>query len=92
MNLASLPSLTTATSSILPNAQNSSIIIRKNSRMGQRPSNPPTDHLVKINGTFWNAPEGCVSIMNDYSNGGSLSTLVQNIGSIPEPVLRDLAK
>jgi hypothetical protein len=28
--------------------------------------------LLKLHGSFWNAPEGCVSIAMEYANGGSL--------------------
>ena len=30
------------------------------------------DHLVKIEATHWNIPEGCVSIVFEHMNGGSL--------------------
>lgn len=32
----------------------------------------PNDHLVSIEGTHWNTPEGCVSIVFEHLNGGSL--------------------
>ncbi len=51
-------------------------------------SNP---HLVDIAGTFWNSPEGCVSVVTEHMKGGSLLNLLESIGSIPEDLLRDMA-
>ena len=31
-----------------------------------------TDQFIRIYGTFWNSPEGCVSVVTDYSGSGSL--------------------
>lgn len=47
-------------------------------------SNP---YLVGIIGTHWNTPEGCVSIVFENMNGGSMLNLMQSVGSIPEDIL-----
>jgi serine/threonine protein kinase len=54
--------------------------------------NCTTDQFIKINGTFWNSPEGCVSVVTDYAANGSLHNLVQSIGALPESILKHLAK
>jgi hypothetical protein len=51
-----------------------------------------TDQYIKINASFWNSPEGCVSVVTDYAANGSLLNLVQSIGSLPEMILKHLAK
>jgi len=48
-------------------------------------------HLVGIIGTHWNTPEGCVSIVFENMNGGSMLNLLQSVGSIPEDILREIA-
>ena len=47
-------------------------------------------HLVSIVGTHWNSPEGCVSIVLESMNGGSLLNLLQSVGAIPENILREI--
>lgn len=47
-------------------------------------------HLVAIVGTHWNSPEGCVSIVQESMNGGSLLNLLQSVGAIPENILREV--
>ena len=37
-------------------------------------------------------PEGCVSIVSEYRNGGSLTDLCNYVGSIPEKPLSEIAK
>ena len=44
-------------------------------------------HLTSILGTHWNSPEGCVSIVIEHMNGGSLQNLLESVGSIPEDLL-----
>ena len=51
-----------------------------------------TDQYIKINNTFWNSPEGYVSVVTDFAANGSLQNLVQSIGSIPEKILKYIAK
>lgn len=48
------------------------------------------DHLVKFHESYWNVPEGCVSIMMEYMSGGSLQNLLESVGALPEPVLKDI--
>lgn len=47
---------------------------------------------MKINTSFWNSPEGCVSVVTDYAGSGSLHNLVLSIGALPESILKHLAK
>ena len=49
------------------------------------------DSFIKIHSTHWNTPEGCVSVIMDYSAQGSLYNLTQSIGAIPESILKTLA-
>lgn len=48
--------------------------------------------FVKVIETFWNIPEGCVSIVSEYCNGSSLTDLCRNIGSVPEKALSEIAR
>lgn len=48
-------------------------------------------HHVKVLGTYWNSPEGCVSIVMEHSNGGSLQNLIESVGTIPEGTLKNIA-
>lgn len=50
------------------------------------------DAFVKIHSCHWNTPEGCVSVIMDYSANGSLQNMTQSIGAIPESILKTLAK
>ncbi|OMJ70965.1 hypothetical protein SteCoe_30939 [Stentor coeruleus] len=49
-------------------------------------------HWMEVNSSFWNSPEGCVTIVMEYMAGDSLLRLCESIGSIPEKVLRDTTK
>jgi serine/threonine protein kinase len=49
-------------------------------------------HLLKVNSTFWNVPEGCVSIVFEYLSGNSLTKLIDSVGSIPEFILSKVIK
>lgn len=51
-----------------------------------------TDQYIKVHSSFWNSPEGCVSVVTDYAGNGSLQNLVQSIGALPESILKHLAK
>lgn len=44
-------------------------------------------YLLKVLSTFWNTPEGCVSIVMEYVNGGSLQNLLESVSTLPEGVL-----
>lgn len=53
---------------------------------------PSNGHLIGIKGVHWNTPEGCVSLVFDYMNGGSLLNMLQSSGAMPEEILRQIAK
>lgn len=59
---------------------------------GSSQPNSAQDSFVKIHSAQWNSPEGCVSVIQDYSANGSLYNLTQSIGAIPESILKHLAK
>lgn len=48
--------------------------------------------LCKVYGTFWNVPEGCVSVVMEHMNAGSLENLLESVGALPEGVLVELAR
>lgn len=48
-------------------------------------------YLVQINSTFWNSPEGYVSIVMKYMNAHSLQNMIDSIGMLPEHVLAHIA-
>ena len=47
--------------------------------------------LLSVSSAHWNTPEGCVSVLLDYMNAGSLFTLVERVGALPEAVLANVA-
>jgi len=47
---------------------------------------------LKISASFWNSPEGCVSVVTDYAANGSLQNLCQSVGALPENILKQIAK
>lgn len=49
-------------------------------------------HFVEVYSSFWNSPEGCVTIVMKYMNGDSLFKLCDTIGAVPEKVLRQVSK
>jgi hypothetical protein len=49
-------------------------------------------YLVEINSSFWNTPEGCVTIVMEYMTGDSLARLCEVIGAVPESLLRSVAR
>ena len=51
-----------------------------------------TDQYMKLCGSFWNSPEGCVSVVSEYLGNGSLQNLISSIGTLPETILKHLAK
>lgn len=60
--------------------------------IGKWEHNCTTDQYVKVHSSFWNSPEGCVSVVTDYAGCGSLHNLVLSIGALPESILKHLAK
>mmetsp|Transcript_36273 Transcript_36273/g.55715 ORF Transcript_36273/g.55715 Transcript_36273/m.55715 type:complete len:139 (+) Transcript_36273:902-1318(+) len=52
----------------------------------------PNEGFIKIHDCQWNTPEGCVSVIQDYSANSSLYNLTQSIGGVPESILKHLAK
>ena len=51
-----------------------------------------SEQYIRIFDTFWNSPEGCVSVVSDFAANGSLHNLIQSIGALPEHTLKHLAK
>lgn len=50
-----------------------------------------TEQYIRVHESFWNSPEGCVSIILDFAANGSLSNLLNSVGALPESILRQLA-
>ena len=46
------------------------------------------DNFIKIHETFWNTPEGQVSVITNYMAGGSLKDLLESSGTISEPIIK----
>lgn len=51
-----------------------------------------SQYMTSIHGTHWNTPEGCVSLIMEYMNGGSLLNLCESVGAIPENILLEVAQ
>ena len=51
-----------------------------------------SEQYIRIFDTFWNSPEGCVSVVSDFAANGSLQNLIQSIGALPETTLKHLAR
>lgn len=49
------------------------------------------EQLIHVETTSWNQPEGYVSIALEYANSGSLQSLMDSLGAIPEGILRGVA-
>ena len=49
-------------------------------------------YLIEISSSFWNSPEGCVTLVMEYMPGDSLSKLCDCIGAVPEKLLRTISK
>ncbi|CAK57467.1 unnamed protein product (macronuclear) [Paramecium tetraurelia] len=47
---------------------------------------------VQIYSTFWSTPEGYVSIVMEYMNGGSLQNLLESMGVLPERSIKQLVQ
>ena len=50
------------------------------------------EQLIHVETTSWNQPEGYVSIALEYANSGSLQSLTDSLGALPEGVLRGVAR
>jgi hypothetical protein len=48
--------------------------------------------FIKVHQTFWNCPEGCISVLMDYLPGGSLLSVVKFTYSLPDKALQELAR
>eukprot|EP00742_Colponemidia_sp_Colp-10_P008741 GILJ01009485.1.p1 GENE.GILJ01009485.1~~GILJ01009485.1.p1 ORF type:complete len:562 (-),score=74.31 GILJ01009485.1:91-1776(-) len=49
------------------------------------------EQLLKIVGTFWSKPQGCVSLAFEHMDLGSLEDLMAAVGALPETVLQEIA-
>ena len=49
-------------------------------------------HLVEVSSSFWNTPEGCVTLVTEYMAGDSLGRLCENVGAINERSLKSIAR
>jgi len=47
---------------------------------------------LKIYTTYFNVPEGCLSIITELTNAGSLQSLTEAVGSLPEAAIKTVAK
>ncbi|EAR87667.1 Serine/Threonine kinase (macronuclear) [Tetrahymena thermophila SB210] len=48
------------------------------------------EQFIRVYGTCWNVPEGCVSIIMEHMNGNSLQDLLENIGNLNERAIQEL--
>jgi serine/threonine protein kinase len=46
--------------------------------------------LVQVIATFWNSPEGCVSIVQEFAEAGSLQRLLDSAGALSEAMLASI--
>jgi len=46
---------------------------------------------LKVYSVFFNQPEGCVSIVMELINGGSVQNLLESAGNLPEGVISHVA-
>jgi len=51
-----------------------------------------TKRLVRIEKVFWNEPEDTVSVLMEYLEGGSLSSILDEVASFPETVVVYIVK
>ncbi|KRX03384.1 Protein kinase-like domain [Pseudocohnilembus persalinus] len=51
-----------------------------------------SDLHIKLYGSFWNTPEGCVSILMEHLDGGSLQNLLESVGCMPERALKEISQ
>jgi hypothetical protein len=52
----------------------------------------PKRYMVEVSTSFWNSPEGCVTIVSEYMAGDSLAKLCDSVGSLPERILRSISR
>lgn len=52
--------------------------------------NKKTIHIQPIFEKFWNCPEGYLSLLTTHMNAGTLSTLREEVGAVPELALSDI--
>ena len=50
-----------------------------------------SEQYIRIHDTFYNSPEGCVSVVQDFAANGSLQNLLSSIGALPETILKHMA-
>ena len=67
------------------------IVLKEWISMWQTAQGESNDKICNVYGTFWNVPEGCVSVVMEYLNAGSLENLLESAGALPEQVLLELA-
>ena len=48
--------------------------------------------MVGVKATYWNQPEGYVSVALEYMDSGCLQSLVDSVGSVPEGLMQRLAR
>lgn len=48
-------------------------------------------NLIRVKSTFWNTPEGCVSLLTQYMDG-SMQDVLSNLGTLNEYSLKYIAK
>jgi serine/threonine protein kinase len=67
------------------------IILKEWISMWQNAQGASQERVCNVYGTFWNVPEGCVSVVMEYLNAGSLENLLESAGALPEQVLLEIA-
>lgn len=67
------------------------IILKEWIAMWQSAQESAKDRVCNVYGTFWNVPEGCVSVVMEHLNAGSLENLLESVGALPEQVLLEIA-
>jgi len=67
------------------------MILKEWIAMWQNAQESGKDSICNVYGTFWNVPEGCVSVVMEYLNAGSLENLLESAGALPEQVLLEIA-
>ncbi len=67
------------------------IVLKEWISMWQTAQGETNEKIGNVYGTFWNVPEGCVSVVMEYLNAGSLENLLESAGALPEQVLLELA-
>ena len=68
------------------------IILKEWIALWQSVQGESNNKICSVYGTFWNVPEGCVSVVFEHSNAGSLENLLESVGAIPEKVLLEITK